>query len=186
MSVLPFLPASLCQDAKRAKSRLLSYGLESEKIINFDDVFYSWSTFCTSQTGEHYVDDEYFFHFKDELVEALRAGEFPAWSDGYFSLDAFDDPMSDAYNLEGGPMGGLFIKMSDMLYVFEEKTVAPNNRALMQKLFGSLQAMLAVTVDETRQLSEGLLSMVVSPKAHRAQADIHVLRPEFRSKPQPI
>ena len=179
-----FLPPSRMQTALQTKQTLGIIGVGEDKIIRFDDVFDMWRGFCE----QHGADGFYFDRYRDILITALERGDMPAWADGYFSLEAYEDPMMEAYNLEACPLGNIYVKASDVMYLFETRTDAVTDARLSAMIFGTLCASLQEADDFKYDMKEHGIKIAVSSSLPPKSADekgANVIRPQRFQKLAP-
>lgn len=82
-------------------------GIGEDFFVNFSSLY--------DQLGRTGLETDAHRAIKAHLITLMRQERIGVWSDGYFSTEAFDDPMQDAFNLEAGPAGDVVLKASDIL-----------------------------------------------------------------------
>lgn len=169
-----FLPKSNLLSEVQSKTLLARHGVENDRIVCFNDIIYNityedvpdivpYDQYYTRETADYILDCVDVI--RGELLRAMKYNNVTVLSEGYFSVDGFEDPMRDAFNTESGAMAPVYLRLSDMLCLAYKTLRNPKTQKQFQKEIYETIFMLSVdTEDRTDWYESGRLKPVVRAK----------------------
>ncbi len=169
-----FLPKSNLLSEAQSRALLAKHGVENDRIVCFNDIvcgityedvqdIVPYDQYYTAETSEYILDCVDVI--KAELLREMRYNNITVLSDGYFTVEGFEDPMMDAFNTESSPMSSAYVRLSDMLYLAYKTLRHPKTQKQFQKEIYETIFMLSVDADDRADWYEnGRLKPVVRAK----------------------